>query len=115
MLVSILILLVLPFINTSEVRSTTFRPIFKIFYWMLFADFIILGWVGQQGVEDYIILIGQVATIFYFVFFAILVPLTGIVEKKLVYNTDFGTDVNFYDFMQRNLFFFSRPQYTMCW
>ena len=106
MLVSILILLVLPFINTSEVRSTTFRPIFKIFYWMLFADFIILGWVGQQGVEDYIILIGQIATVFYFVFFAILVPLTGIVEKALVYNVNLDDDFDIYNFIYRNLFFF---------
>jgi len=83
MLVSILILLVLPFITTSEIRTATFRPVYKCLYWMLFSDFIILGWVGQQGVEDYIIQIGQIATTFYFVFFAFLVPITGTVEKIL--------------------------------
>ncbi len=32
MATAILILLALPFINTSEIRSTTFRPIFKKLY-----------------------------------------------------------------------------------
>jgi quinol-cytochrome oxidoreductase complex cytochrome b subunit len=32
MLFAILILFVLPIVNTSEIISTTFRPLFKIFY-----------------------------------------------------------------------------------
>ena len=39
---SLLVLFLIPFTNTSEVRSTTFRPIFKIFYWLLVADFLCL-------------------------------------------------------------------------
>jgi ubiquinol-cytochrome c reductase cytochrome b subunit len=46
---AILVLLIVPFINTSDVRNTTYRPIFKICFWLLFiADFIILTWVGQN-------------------------------------------------------------------
>ena len=43
---SLVVLFFIPFINTSNIRSSTFRPIFKIFYWLLVADFIIfrLGW-----------------------------------------------------------------------
>jgi len=29
---ALIVLFLIPFINTSEIRSTTFRPIFKIFY-----------------------------------------------------------------------------------
>jgi len=83
---SLLILLLIPFINTSEIRSTTFRPIFKIFYWLLVADFLILGWVGQKPVNDQYVFTGQVATVFYFAFFLVLIPLIGIVEKVLVRN-----------------------------
>lgn len=74
----------LPILNTSEVRSTEFRPIFGFFYWFLIADFLLLGWIGQKPVEDPYILVGIIATIFYFVFFFVLVPSIGLVEKKLV-------------------------------
>jgi ubiquinol-cytochrome c reductase cytochrome b subunit len=49
---SLVVLFFIPFINTSNIRSSTFRPIFKIFYWLLVADFIILGWVGQKPVKE---------------------------------------------------------------
>ena len=81
---SLIVLLFIPFINTSEIRSTTFRPLFKIFYWLLVADFLILGWVGQKPVKDAYIFVGQVATVFYFLFFIFLIPLIGNVEYKLV-------------------------------
>ncbi len=74
----------LPVLNTSEVRSTEFRPIFGFFYWFLIADFLLLGWIGQKPVEDPYILVGIIATIFYFVFFFVLVPSIGLVEKKLI-------------------------------
>jgi quinol-cytochrome oxidoreductase complex cytochrome b subunit len=80
---ALLILLLIPFINTSQIRSTKFRPIFKFFYWLLVADFIILGWVGQKPVTDIYVLIGQIATVYYFLFFIFLIPLIGIVETKL--------------------------------
>jgi hypothetical protein len=43
-----------------------------------------LGWVGQKPVRDTFIFVGQVATAYYFIFFTILVPIIGIVEKKLI-------------------------------
>jgi ubiquinol-cytochrome c reductase cytochrome b/c1 subunit len=49
MIFAILILLLLPIVNTSEIRSTTFRPLFKTFLWILIGDFLFLGWVGQKA------------------------------------------------------------------
>ena len=80
---ALIILFFIPFTNTSEVRSTTFRPIFKIFYWLLVADFLFLGWIGQKPVKDVYVLVGQVATVFYFLFFIILIPLIGLIENSL--------------------------------
>lgn len=80
---SIAVLFTLPFFNTSKVRSTTYRPIFKFFYWALVADFIILIWIGQQPVRDTFILVGQITTFYYFFFFLVCVPLAGILEFKL--------------------------------
>jgi len=82
---SLLVLLLIPFTNTSEIRSTAFRPIFKIFYWLIVADFLILGWIGQKPVKDVYVLVGQIATVFYFLFFVFLIPLIGIIETRLVH------------------------------
>ena len=80
---AILILLVIPFINTSYVRNTTYRPIFKIFFWLFVADYIVLMWVGQMPVRPAYVFGGQVATVYYFVFFTILLPISGKIETVL--------------------------------
>ena len=83
MLGSILILLTLPFFNTSEIRSTNYRPIFKFFFWAFITDCFILGWAGQLPIIDRVTHLGQIATVCYFIFFIFIVPITGIVESKL--------------------------------
>jgi quinol-cytochrome oxidoreductase complex cytochrome b subunit len=84
MVAAILILLLLPVINTSEIRSSKFRPIYGIAYWFLVADFLILGWIGQQPVETPFLEVGMIATAFYFFFFLILFPVMGLLEKELM-------------------------------
>src|SRR5882757_2490153 len=48
---SILILFVLPWLDTSKVRSATFRPVFKWLIPVLFIDCVVLGWVGAHKPE----------------------------------------------------------------
>ena len=74
MLAAILVLFLLPFSNNSYIRNTTFRPIFKLFFWFFVSDCIILTWIGQMPVKTIYVLIGQIGTIYYFVFFLILIP-----------------------------------------
>ena len=81
---ALVILFLIPFTNTSEIRSTTFRPFFKICYWLLVADFLILGWVGQKPVKDIYVFVGQVGTVYYFLFFLVLIPVVGVIESKLI-------------------------------
>ena len=80
MISAILILFALPWLDTSKVRSATFRPIYKKFFWLLFIDVIILTWVGGSPAEGHFILIGQLATIYYFAHFIIFMPIIGIIE-----------------------------------
>jgi ubiquinol-cytochrome c reductase cytochrome b subunit len=83
---SLLVLFIIPFINTSEIRNTTYRPIFKVFFWIFLADFVILTWVGQKPVKDYFILTGQIATAYYFLFFLFLIPVVGKIESILIHH-----------------------------
>jgi len=78
-----LILLLLPFTNTSFIRSSKFRPFFNVLYWFLLGDFLILGWIGQKPVEDPFIEVGLYTTIFYFLTISFLFPLSGLIENKL--------------------------------
>jgi quinol-cytochrome oxidoreductase complex cytochrome b subunit len=78
---SILLLLFLPWLDTSRVRSAKFRPVYKWVYWLLVFDALILGWVGANKPEGSFILIGRLATLYYFVHFLIIIPLVGKLER----------------------------------
>nr|YP_008994706.1 cytochrome b [Cetorhinus maximus]AGZ90499.1 cytochrome b [Cetorhinus maximus]AHJ90688.1 cytochrome b [Cetorhinus maximus]AIU56499.1 cytochrome b [Cetorhinus maximus]AIU56512.1 cytochrome b [Cetorhinus maximus]AIU56525.1 cytochrome b [Cetorhinus maximus] len=84
LLFSILILMLVPLLHTSKQRSSTFRPLTQIFFWVLMADMLILTWIGGQPVEQPFILIGQIASITYFSLFLIVIPLTGWWENKIL-------------------------------
>ena len=82
MVSAILILALLPLINTSAIRNNKFRPLFVFFYWILFFDFIILGWIGQKPVESPFVEIGMIATILYFLILTFILPILGFLEKR---------------------------------
>jgi ubiquinol-cytochrome c reductase cytochrome b subunit len=84
MLGSILVLALIPFINSSKIRNTTYRPLFKFCFWFFIADFILLTWIGQKPVKDIYVIAGQVATFFYYLFFLFCIPVVGKIESALV-------------------------------
>lgn len=83
MLASILILLFLPLLDLSRIRGSVFRPLSKFFIWIFFTNFLLLMYLGSQHVEEPYITIGKYATIFYFSYFIILVPVIAIIENTL--------------------------------
>ena len=85
LVLSILVLAVLPFVHTSNLRGLSFRPLGKFLYWSFMMNFILLTWIGSKPVEDPYIFIGQISSIFYFSYFLILVPLSGILENILIF------------------------------
>ena len=84
MLLSILILMLLPWLHNTEIRSSIFKPIYKFFYWIFIACCFVLGWIGSCAVEDPYVKIGQIATIYYFSYFLIFIPVLGNLENFLI-------------------------------
>ena len=78
---SIIILFFLPWLDSSPVRSTRFRPIYRIFFWVLVASLLVLGYVGAMPPEEPWVTVGQIATAYYFAHFLIVMPLLGRLER----------------------------------
>jgi ubiquinol-cytochrome c reductase cytochrome b subunit len=78
---SLLILLVLPLTDVSRIRGNQFRPAMKLLFWFFVVDFIILLWIGSQHPATPYLEIGQIATVFYFAWFILVVPFTGLMEN----------------------------------
>jgi ubiquinol-cytochrome c reductase cytochrome b/c1 subunit len=77
---AIFILFLLPWLDTSKVRSARFRPLYKQFFWIFVANAIVLGYIGAQPPEGMFLIIGRIATAYYFIHFLIIMPLLGLVE-----------------------------------
>tara|TARA_Y100001970_G_scaffold265431_1_gene352998 strand:+ start:51 stop:1124 length:1074 start_codon:yes stop_codon:yes gene_type:complete len=83
MFLAIFVLVILPWLDTSKVRSAIFRPLYKQFYWFLVADVLILGYMGAMPAEGVYLMIARVATVYYFAHFLIILPLLGRKEKTM--------------------------------
>jgi quinol-cytochrome oxidoreductase complex cytochrome b subunit len=80
---SILLQFVLPWLDSSPVRSGQFRPRFKIFFWLLVVDCLVLGYVGAHRPEGIYVIMGRIATAWYFLHFLIILPFLGKFERTL--------------------------------
>ena len=83
MFAAIFVLIILPWLDTSKVRSAIFRPLYKQFYWFLLADVLILGYVGAMPAEGLYLLVARVATAYYFIHFLIILTILSKKEKTL--------------------------------
>jgi len=86
MFAAIVVLFVLPWLDRSPVRSATFRPIYKWFFWILAADCVLLGWCGANAPDDVwmgmeFVVWSRIGTIYYFAHFLLIVPYLGLFEK----------------------------------
>ena len=77
------LLLFLPWLDTSTVRSARFRPIYRVFFFIWLLSLVTLGVVGAHKPEGVWVLIGRVATIYYFVHLLLILPVLGKLERPL--------------------------------
>jgi ubiquinol-cytochrome c reductase cytochrome b subunit len=73
----------LPWLDRSPVRSGSYRPVFKRFFWLLVADVIILGYVGGAPISPWRTALGQAAAAYYFLHFLVILPLVSRFETPL--------------------------------
>jgi ubiquinol-cytochrome c reductase cytochrome b/c1 subunit len=80
---SIAILVFLPWLDTSKVRSGAYRPAFRVFFWMFIANAIVLGWLGAKPPEGLYVIASRLCTAYYFAYFIVILPLLGKIERTL--------------------------------
>ena len=78
---AIAVLFILPWLDKSPVRSGRFRPIFKVFFWLLLLDCVVLGYLGAKPAEGVYVVASRIATAWYFFHFLIVLPVLTMVEK----------------------------------
>jgi ubiquinol-cytochrome c reductase cytochrome b subunit len=89
---SIAVLFVVPWLDTSRVRSCTFRPIYKWFVFVLVIDALVLGYCGAHSpdavldlglIKVPLLAVARVGTLYYFFHFLVLLPVLGKIERPL--------------------------------
>ena len=78
---SIFVLFALPWLDRSKVRSAIFRPIYRYFYWIFFANVLMLGYMGAMPAEGTYLLLARVGTTYYFLHFIVILPSLSSLEK----------------------------------
>ena len=80
---AIVVLFFIPWLDTSPVRSSRFRPIYRQLMFLLVGCVFVLGVVGGKPPEGIWVVIGRVATAYYFLHFLVLMPVVGWFERPL--------------------------------
>ncbi len=78
---AIAVLFVLPWLDTSKVKSATYRPLYKQFFWVLVICGLGLGYLGSQPAEGGYVVASRILTAWYFFHFLVILPVLGLVEK----------------------------------
>lgn len=77
-------LLAVPFLSTSPIRSSSFRPLHRKAFYAFVSCCLVLTWAGSKPVEQPYIFIGQAASVYFFLYFFVLVPFLGRLEYLLL-------------------------------
>jgi ubiquinol-cytochrome c reductase cytochrome b subunit len=74
------VLVFIPWLDTSRVRSTRYRPIYRWFFWLLVITCLALGYLGSKPAEGVYVMWAQIFTVYYFLHFLVIMPIVGLIE-----------------------------------
>ena len=77
---SLAVLFLIPWLDTSRVRSARYRPLYRLFFWALVFDCLALGYLGSQPPEGNALLAARFFTAYYFIHFLLVMPIVGLIE-----------------------------------
>lgn len=80
MFASMIVLFFVPWLDSSKVRSGTFRPLFQPFYWLFVLNFLALTYLGAQSAEGIFVIMSQICTAYYFLYFLVILPVLSRIE-----------------------------------
>ena len=80
LLSSIIILLFLPYIHTTLIRTSSFKPIYKLLINIFIGNSLLLGYLGAKPIESPFLEMAKICTLIYFSFFIIII-LTEKIDK----------------------------------
>jgi quinol-cytochrome oxidoreductase complex cytochrome b subunit len=78
---SLLLLVFMPWLDTSPVKSAKYRPLFRFWFWVFVVCCVGLGYLGSQPVTDTATLFSRIFSLGYFGFLLVILPLLGLIEK----------------------------------
>ena len=81
MFAAILVWFFLPWLDKSPVRSGHYRPLYRKFFWVLVVVMAVLFYCGGAPAEEPYVMLSQVATMYYFLHFLVIVPIVSSIEK----------------------------------
>src|SRR3546814_757827 len=83
MFASIALLFFLPWLDSSPVKSSRYRPLNRIFFWVLVADVLLLGVCGKMPAEQPWVILSQIGAAYYFAHFLVILPIISRIERPL--------------------------------
>ncbi len=81
MFAAILVWFFLPWLDRSPVRSANYRPLYRKFFWVLVLDVAVLAYCGGAPAEEPFVMISQIASLYYFLHFFVIVPVVSSIER----------------------------------
>jgi ubiquinol-cytochrome c reductase cytochrome b/c1 subunit len=81
MFASVLIIAFLPWLDTSKVKSAKYRPLYRIAFWLFVLCAVLLGYLGSKPPEGAYVIAARFLTVYYFLFFLVILPLLSQYER----------------------------------
>ncbi|MEZ5715846.1 MAG: cytochrome b N-terminal domain-containing protein, partial [Paracoccaceae bacterium] len=78
---AIIAMALVPWLDTSRVRSGRFRPMFKWWFYLLCIDFVALMWLGAMPAEEPYATYSLIGAAYWFAYFFVILPILGVIEK----------------------------------